>query len=481
MYRLLNKRNHLLSITRKASSLKNLVLEATAQNRPVVALESTIISHGMPYPQNLECALQIEELVRSEGAIPATVALMDGVPHVGLTHDQLFLLAKNQAQVKKASTKDLGYCMAKGFTAATTVASTMTLAHQANIRVFATGGIGGVHRGVEETMDISADLFELSHTPVTVVCAGIKSILDIAKSLEVLETYAVPVLGYRTTTFPAFFTNDSGISVSQLAQSSDEVARIMFSHYDQLRLSSGMVVAVPNPQPADSVLINHAIQEALHVAKQSHITGAEITPFLLSYIEKLTHGMSLQSNIALVENNARIATQIAKDYCKIHQQKIQTRPQQQQQQQTPIQSVGQSDIRSSVTTSSLESHQSSSPAVKKPSVMSEHNEGNTTTTPPSVVVVGGAVTDLIGTLRTNSPTSNAPFYPPSSYPGSIARGIGGVGHNIANKLAHKNIPTALITALGDDSPGREILNNAKQNKIDMKYGDIQRINTSIFY
>lgn len=207
------------------------VRDALARGTPIVALESTIISHGMPYPRNLQVALELEQIVRQNGAIPATIAVIHGVPRVGLSHDQLELLAKEQRIVLKASTRDLSVVCSQKSHAATTVASTMRIAHLVNIPIFATGGIGGVHRGAELTMDISADLIELSRTPVTVICAGIKSILDIPKSLEVLETQGVPVLGYKTDEFPAFFTNKSGVKTPARIDSAREAAQVIVSRY----------------------------------------------------------------------------------------------------------------------------------------------------------------------------------------------------------------------------------------------------------
>jgi pseudouridine-5'-phosphate glycosidase len=247
------------------------------EGRPVVALESTIISHGMPYPRNVEVARAVEAEVRRGGAVPATCAVIHGVPTVGLSDDALELLARGGHAVAKASRRDLGAVMAGGGHGATTVAATMILAHRAGIATFATGGIGGVHRGAETSMDISADLLELARTPVTVVCAGVKSILDIEKTLEVLETQGVPVLGYQCTQFPAFFTNDSGVLSPAVVAGAMEVAQIMAAQ-EALGLGNGMVVGVPNPTPADAAAVAAAIDAALASAASEGIKGARTTP-----------------------------------------------------------------------------------------------------------------------------------------------------------------------------------------------------------
>jgi pseudouridine-5'-phosphate glycosidase len=299
-------------------SLSEEVQEALLNQRPVVALESTIISHGMPYPRNVETAKAVEDVVRTQGCIPATCAVIQGVAKVGLSDADLECLANGSVEVMKASRRDMAYALSTGSTAGTTVAGTMMLAHAAGIKVFATGGIGGVHRGAESNFDISADLYELGRTPVCVVCAGVKSILDIPKTLEVLESQGVPVItltnGTGQSTFPAFFCNDSGLR-SPLTAPSTHVISSMLYNQECLGIENGMVVAVPNPSPGDSVEIQAAIDAALREASEKQIEGAQITPFILDRVERLTHGKSLDSNIALVLNNAKIASQIARDYC----------------------------------------------------------------------------------------------------------------------------------------------------------------------
>ena len=287
------------------------VRDAIASGVAVVALESTIISHGMPYPKNLETAREVEGVVRAAGAVPATIAVMDGRFRVGLSADELELLAKS-TNVLKASRRDLGVAFARKLTAATTVATTMIGAAWAGIRVFATGGTGGVHRGVEQTMDISADLQELARTPVAIVSAGVKSILDIPRTLEYLETMGVPVLGFETDEFPAFFTRESGSKVAHRVESAADAAGIMAAHWNS-GLGGGVLLA--NPISAESAMdpeyIEGIITRAAGDAKAAGVLGKEITPYLLARIVELTDGKSLEANIALVKNNARVAADVA--------------------------------------------------------------------------------------------------------------------------------------------------------------------------
>ena len=287
------------------------VTGALAANRPLVALESTIITHGMPYPQNLEMAGKVESIIREAGAVPATVAIMDGAFRVGLTTDDLERLARTGMQAAKASRRDVAALLNSGGTAGTTVATTMQAADMAGIRVFATGGIGGVHRGAETTFDISADLEELGRTPVAVVCAGAKAILDIPKTLEVLETKGVPVIGYGTDEFPAFWTRSSGYPVDHRLDTPEAVAALIET---QFSLGLGGVL-VGNPIRAEDELdagfIDENIGKAIADADRQGISRKDLTPYLLRRIFKLTGGKSLVSNIALVENNARVAAAIA--------------------------------------------------------------------------------------------------------------------------------------------------------------------------
>ncbi len=288
------------------------IQQARAGGQPVVALESTIISHGMPYPQNLETALQVEQALRENGAIPATIAVLDGKMRAGLTHDEIAHLAKLGSRAMKTSRRDLPFLLAKGLPGATTVAATMFIAAQAGIRIFATGGIGGVHRGAESSMDISADLQELARTSVAVVCAGAKSILDIGRTLEYLETHGVPVAGFGTDEFPAFYTRRSGYGVDFRADSPEELAKMLKIKWEA-GLQGGMVIA--NPIPAayepEVAAIQIATETALEEAARLGIKGKDITPFLLQKIKELTGGESLDANIQLVLNNARLAAQVA--------------------------------------------------------------------------------------------------------------------------------------------------------------------------
>ena len=289
------------------------VREALEAGRPVVALESTIISHGMPYPQNVETARRVEQTIRDEGATPATIAVLGGRMKAGLSDDELEYLGKAGQKVTKASRRDLPVLIARGMDGATTVTTTMMIAHRAGIKVFATGGIGGVHRGAETTMDISADLEELAHTPVMVVCAGAKSILDLGLTLEYLETKGVPVLGYGTSELPAFYTRKSGFFVDYRVDSPEELAAI-FRSQRQLGIEGGMLVTNPVPEQysMDPDVINKAIDQAVAEANAQGIHGKAITPFLLARIKDLTGGDSLDSNIQLVLNNARLAAKVAK-------------------------------------------------------------------------------------------------------------------------------------------------------------------------
>ena len=294
------------------------VRSALAEGRPVVALESTIIAHGMPYPKNVETALRVEQIIRTAGALPATCAILDGQLRAGLTPDEIERIGRAGAAMPKASRRDIPYLLSMGLHGATTVASTMIAAHLAGIRIFATGGIGGVHRGAETSMDISADLQELAQTPVAVVCAGAKSILDLGRTLEYLETFGVPVLGYQTDNLPAFYTRKSGFKVDCRLDTPQDIARLLRVQWE-LGLRGGAVVANPVPEAfaLDAAIMEKAIAEALTEADRQRITGKAITPFLLGRIERLTGGESLRANIELVCNNAALAAEIAKAYSSI--------------------------------------------------------------------------------------------------------------------------------------------------------------------
>ena len=294
------------------------VAQAIAEGKPVVALESTIISHGMPYPQNVETALNVEKIIRENGAVPATIAIIGGRLKAGLTADEIEYFGKKGRAIHKASRRDLAVLCARGEDGATTVTTTMMIAHMAGIKVFATGGIGGVHRGAETTMDISADLEELAQTPVMVVCAGAKSILDLGLTLEYLETKGVPVIGYGTSELPAFYTRQSGFGVDYRMDSPEELAAAFKASHD-MNLKGGMLVTNPIPEeyamPLDT--INAAIDQAISECEAKGIHGKATTPFLLARVAELTGGDSLASNIRLVYNNAKLAAQTAAAYCKL--------------------------------------------------------------------------------------------------------------------------------------------------------------------
>ena len=284
------------------------VAQALAEGKPVVALESTIISHGMPYPQNVETALQVEQVIRENGAVPATIAIIGGRLKAGLSKEEIDHLGKAGHAVAKASRRDMPSIVARGIDGATTVTTTMIIAHMAGIKVFATGGIGGVHRGAETTMDISADLEELGQTPVMVVCAGAKSILDLGLTLEYLETKGVPVMGFGTDELPAFYTRKSGFGVDYRVDTPEELAA-MFKAQRELGFKNGMLVTNPIPEEyaMPKEVIDAAIEQALKESVEQGVKGKETTPFLLARVSELTGGDSLDSNIQLVFNNAKVA------------------------------------------------------------------------------------------------------------------------------------------------------------------------------
>lgn len=292
---------------------KEEVRGALAENRPVVALESTIIAHGMPYPENLEVAREVENIIRECGAVPATIAIIKGKIKIGLSREEMELLATSE-KVIKASRRDLSIIIANKLTASTTVSATMVAANLAGIEVFVTGGIGGAHRGAEKTFDVSADLQELGRTPVAVVCAGAKAILDLSLTLEYLETMGVPVIGFRTDEFPAFYCRESGLKVDYTVNDEVEAAKVIKTQWS-LGLKGGIVIANPIPEkfalPKD--YMDRIIEESLKEAEKTGIKGKVLTPFLLNKINELSEGKSLKANIALVKNNARVGAKIAKE------------------------------------------------------------------------------------------------------------------------------------------------------------------------
>lgn len=299
-------------MTHPMLTLSEDVAAALADGQPVVALESTIISHGMPFPRNVETALAVEAAVRDEGAVPATIAVLGGRACVGLTAEQIGYLGERGLDVPKLSRRDLPLALASGGDGATTVAATMILAARAGVEVFATGGIGGVHRGAEQTFDVSADLQELAQTNVAVVCAGAKAILDLPKTLEYLETHGVPVIGFGTDDLPGFYTTKTGLGVDFRADTPAQVADLLQAKWD-FGLNGGVLVTnpVPSDQALDPARVDTAISQAVAEAEQQGIGGKDATPFLLARVKDLTGGDSLETNIALIENNARLAARIA--------------------------------------------------------------------------------------------------------------------------------------------------------------------------
>ncbi|KAF0694225.1 Aste57867_14884 [Aphanomyces stellatus] len=381
------------------------VKDALRVGKPLVALESTIISHGMPFPQNYEMATEVEEIVRKNGACPATIAILNGEICVGLSPSQLHTLATCGPDATKCSTRDIAAVVARKGTGATTVSSTMRIAHAAGIQVFVTGGIGGVHRFCEETMDISTDLMELSRTPVAVVCAGVKSILDIPRTLEYLETHAVPVVGFKTKEFPAFFTQTSGSAAHLQLDSAADCATLIHTSA-QLQLPNGFIVAVPNPNPVDASVIDTAIHDGLVECKAKGISGNAVTPYLLKRVNELTKGASLASNIALVKNNAVVGAQIA---CALHETQRRA-------------------VRASP--------------------------------PPQVAVVGGAVLDVV-----SKPTDN--FLRGTSNLGRTKQSWGGVGRNVAECLRRLDVETMMVSSVGADAGGAGLVRHLEDLGMDV--------------
>ncbi|ORZ11350.1 Indigoidine synthase A like protein-domain-containing protein [Lobosporangium transversale] len=382
------------TLSRTALRFSDEVHSALESKKPLVALESTIISHGMPYPQNYETAVEVEKIVRDNGAVPATIAIIDGQIQIGLSQDQIRILAKLGRSAVKASRRDLAVVLAKKQTGATTVSATMLLAHRAGISVFATGGIGGVHRGYENTMDASADLTELGRTPVAVVCAGVKSILDIGRTLEFLETQGVTVATFgNTSDFPAFFTRTSGFKSMLNVKTPREAAEIIAANH-AIDLQSGIVFGVPIPEvdAMDDALVGKAIDIAVKEAHEQNIFGKESTPFLLKRVNELTGGGSLKSNIALVKQNVSVAARIAKDLSTLK-----------------AHSVGQTR---SFSTSSRYMRRNES--IQRPTM-----------------VIGGAVVDITATAHNTMLDSMLN----SSFPGVTRISLGGVGRNVAEGIS----------------------------------------------
>ncbi|TPX66679.1 pseudouridylate synthase [Spizellomyces sp. 'palustris'] len=390
------------------------VREALRAKRPIVALESTIISHGMPYPQNLDTALAVERIVREEGCVPATVAVLDGRIKVGLSRDDLEKLARTGLKARKTSRRDLALVVSqttierpiKGVVGATTVSGTMLIANQAGIKVFVTGGIGGVHRGGEDSMDVSADLTELGRTPVAVICAGAKSILDIERTLEFLETQGVTVVSYGDSDdFPAFYTPKSGYRSIAHLKTPDACASLIKANND-LQLQSGMVIAVPIPiedAPKDAWKIEKAVLDAIDEANTKGVRGKDITPFLLDRVKQITQGESLKSNIALVKNNARIGSRIAASFAA---------------------QCNRATINSSA-----------SPA-----------------TASRPVIIGGTVLDVSTRFEDGNECNGMPSLG-TSHPGTCKQSMGGVGRNMAEACSRTGGNPLFVSAVGDDVAG----------------------------
>ncbi|KAK3845231.1 MAG: indigoidine synthase A-like protein [Linnemannia gamsii] len=405
-----------LSTPRRLSTLSSTlrfsdeVKAALDQKKPLVALESTIISHGMPYPANYETAIAVEKVVRDNGAVPATIAIIEGHIQIGLSQEQIRHLAKMGRKAVKASRRDLAVVMAKKQTGATTVSATMLLAHRAGISVFATGGIGGVHRGYEDSLDASADLTELGRTPVAVVCAGVKSILDIGKTLEFLETQGVTVVTYGSTPdFPAFFTRTSGFQSMLNIETPKEAAELIAANH-AVNLQSGIVIGVPiaKEDAMDDALVGEAINVAVKESIEQGITGKESTPFLLKRVNELTGGNSLKSNIALVKQNASVAAKIAKDLAALNM-RSQTR-----------------------------SYSTSARRMK-----------HTQATSGPIMVIGGTVVDITSTASTAMDVLH------SSFPGKTRHTLGGVGRNVAEgiSLIHGRNDVIFVSVVGESKEG----------------------------
>jgi pseudouridine-5'-phosphate glycosidase/sugar/nucleoside kinase (ribokinase family) len=409
------------------------VAAALDAGRAVVALESTIISHGMPYPANIQTAREVEEVVRNSGAVPATIAILDGVCCIGLSDDELnrFAVLGAAGKVAKVSRRDLAACVARSGHGGTTVSATMLLADMAGVRVFVTGGIGGVHRGGELSLDISADLCELGRTPVCVVCAGAKSILDIPRTLEFLETQGVAVLALGTDEFPAFFTRRSGCPAPTRVETAHEAAAVVHAS-STLGLSSGTLVAVPIPESAEAEAgkVQGAIEQALAEAGAAGVAGRDTTPFLLKRIAELTGGDSLASNIALIKNNAAVGAQIA--------------------------------------TSLAELQRRTAPGGRLRGGGGGGDSGGAEgalRNDRQPIVVGGAVADLVA-----SPAAGSTVLLRTSSPGTLHVSPGGVGRNIAEGLARLGTHPLLLTAVGDDAFGDQLLSHAASLQGEMGVG-----------
>jgi len=424
------------------------VKHALKNKLPIVSLESTIISHGMPYPQNYHTAKAVEDIVRENGVVPATIAIINGTIHIGLNDDEIHYLSKVGKVAVKTSRRDLALVTAQKLTGSTTVSATIFLSNLVGIKIFVTGGLGGVHRGAETSMDISADLTELGKNGVMVVSAGVKSILDIGKTLEYLETQGVTVISFGTNEFPAFFTKTSGFKSPNRLDTPIDIAGVLYSN-QKLRLNSGIVIAVPNNNE-DSPEINKAIQDSIEQAEREKILGKDITPFLLAKVNEKTKGKSLEFNIMLIKNNARIGSLIAVEYNKICKQK----------QAEKASAAAATQESSSLVVLQrylpLSLHKYlpyfqtkrivSPPTPSSLASASEHRH--------KVVVLGGAVLDMI-----SHPYKDSGFKLKTSNPGHLSTKMGGVGRNIAEVLARMNFHPLFISLVGQDIHSKVILDH----------------------
>eukprot|EP01135_Chromosphaera_perkinsii_P002113 Nk52_evm47s217 gene=Nk52_evmTU47s217 len=422
--------------------LSSEVAAAQVEGRAVVALESTIISHGMPYPQNLETAMEVEDIIRENGATPATIAVLDGVPHIGLEREELELLAKCGLEAKKTSRRDFPNVLSQKLVGATTVSGTMFLAHKASIPVFVTGGIGGVHRGAETTFDVSADLTELGRTPVAVVCAGVKSILDIGKTLEYLETQGVPVVTFgKSKKFPAFFVPESQYDSAYTTASTKECAEMIQASL-AFNIGTGLVIAVPIPEEksSDGQMIENAISESLREANDKNIVGKDVTPFILQRVNELTKGKSLVSNIALVKNNALVGSKIACD----------------------LQRLSGRTFNRNIVNNHIGSR-----FYHTAGVFGNANKGLQCgpdfLNRDGVIVLGGCLVDIQSKVN-----PGASVISDTSNPGTTIVTPGGVGRNIAECLAKFGVKTSLFSMIGNDIFGDFILQQANEIGIQTK-------------
>ncbi|XP_054161027.1 pseudouridine-5'-phosphate glycosidase-like, partial [Oppia nitens] len=461
--------SRLLSFSRSNGSIVKItdeIVDAIQSNRPVVALESTIITHGMPYPINLECAKNVEQIARNKGAIPATIAVIDGQICVGLTDEQIRYLAKESSitgRLLKISRSDLPYAVARRASGGTTVSATSLVANGCGIGVFATGGIGGVHRDVVNSWDISADLTELGRTPITVVCAGVKSILDIPKTLEFLETQGVCVIvlngdrrvedksdggGGNKWEFPAFFQRTSGSSVGYNVENSGEVAKIIASR-NQLGLQSAIVVAVPIPHDYQAIgqQIDAAIGKALVEINDNNISGKSVTPYLLSRVNQLTDGQSLSANLGLIRHNVEIGAEIAIEFSKLLTNSDNREPLiefTEMMKSTEI--INQKNLNRCLTS---EVSNQSADEEKKEMTMKKKMMEKKKSTP---VVIGGSIYDIVSDANTKSLRLDG-----STYSGNIRTTLGGVGRNIFDCLSKLGLNPIFISSVGNDSNGKAIL------------------------